>query len=212
MNNLKKRDQYIQEELKPWSDHDSSLSGEESGNFSIKGFKGNSYNDSFDEPDTERAKKFRERYMKPKSADEMISIEKAKNKAWEAWVEVCKRWAEDEGWKTDDIPDDRMKKEFEDWWNENNFGSEYKGEPDENGWLDQAGMGMSANRKIGPEDGMHENMLPKPYKKVKCAECGEEVCDNINFKIGHLYNRHNCKPSVGDYKARRMMVQYFPPK
>jgi hypothetical protein len=56
----------------------------------------------------------------------------------------------------------------------------------------------------------NENILPKPYKKVKCLECGEEVCDNINYKIGHLYNKHNCKPSVGDYKAKRMLKQYFP--
>lgn len=55
-----------------------------------------------------------------------------------------------------------------------------------------------------------ENLLPKPYKKVKCLECGEEVCDNINYKIGHLYNKHNCKPSVGDYKAKQMLKEYFP--
>lgn len=54
-----------------------------------------------------------------------------------------------------------------------------------------------------------ENLLPKPYKKVKCLECGEEVCDNLNYKIGHLYNKHNCKPSVGDYKAKKMMKEYF---
>jgi len=58
---------------------------------------------------------------------------------------------------------------------------------------------------------VNENILPRPHKKVKCAECGEEVCDNINYKIGHLYNKHNCKPSVGDYKAKRMLVQYFTP-
>lgn len=62
------------------------------------------------------------------------------------------------------------------------------------------------------DNNVNENMLPKPYKKVKCAECGEEVCDNLNYKIGHLYNKHNCKPSVNDYKAKRMLVQYFPPK
>jgi hypothetical protein len=56
----------------------------------------------------------------------------------------------------------------------------------------------------------NENILPKPYKKVKCLECGTEVCDNVNYKIGHLYNKHNCKPSVGDYKAKRMLKQYFP--
>jgi hypothetical protein len=103
MNNLKKRDQYIQEELKPWSDHDSSNE------------------------------------VKPKftfAGSEMISVDKAKSKAWDAWVEVHKRWAEDEGWKTDDIPDDRMKNEFEDWWKEQK---------------------------------LNENILPKPYKKVKCT-------------------------------------------
>jgi hypothetical protein len=57
---------------------------------------------------------------------------------------------------------------------------------------------------------IRENILPRPYKKVKCAECGEEVCDNLNYKIGHLYNKHNCKPSVGDYKAKRMLKEYFP--
>jgi hypothetical protein len=57
--------------------------------------------------------------------------------------------------------------------------------------------------------GMRENVLPRPYKKVKCLECGEEVCDNINYKVGHLYNRHNCKPSVDDYKAKSMMKKYF---
>lgn len=55
----------------------------------------------------------------------------------------------------------------------------------------------------------NENILPKPYKKVKCQECGEEVCDNLNYKIGHLYNKHNCKPSVDDYKAKKMLKQYF---
>jgi len=55
-----------------------------------------------------------------------------------------------------------------------------------------------------------ENILPRPYKKIKCLECGEEVCDNLNYKIGHLYNKHFCKPSVGDYKAKRMLKQYFP--
>jgi len=55
----------------------------------------------------------------------------------------------------------------------------------------------------------NENMLPRPYKKIKCLECGEEVCDSINYKIGHLYNKHNCKPSVGDYKAKSMMKKYF---
>jgi hypothetical protein len=60
-----------------------------------------------------------------------------------------------------------------------------------------------------PDDFVKENMLPKPYKKVKCLECGEEVCDNVNYKIGHLYNKHNCKPSVGDYKAKKMLKQYF---
>lgn len=60
---------------------------------------------------------------------------------------------------------------------------------------------------------LKENMIPKqPAKKVKCAECGEEVCDKLDFKIGHLYNKHNCKPSVNDYKAKRMLIQYFPPK
>lgn len=54
-----------------------------------------------------------------------------------------------------------------------------------------------------------ENILPRPYKKIKCLECGEDVCDNINYKIGHLYNKHNCKPSVDDYKAKSMLNKYF---
>lgn len=59
------------------------------------------------------------------------------------------------------------------------------------------------------EQKLNENILPKPYKKVKCLECGEEVCDNLNYKIGHLYNKHNCKPSVDDYKAKIMLKKYF---
>jgi len=55
----------------------------------------------------------------------------------------------------------------------------------------------------------NENVLPRPCPKTKCLECGEEVCDSINFKVGHLYNKHNCKPSVGDYKAKNMMKKYF---
>jgi len=57
---------------------------------------------------------------------------------------------------------------------------------------------------------INENILPRPFKKVKCLECGEEVCDNMNYKIGHLYNKHNCKPSLNDYKAIDMMKKYFP--
>ena len=56
---------------------------------------------------------------------------------------------------------------------------------------------------------MEENVLPRPYPKVRCLECGQEVCDNINYKIGHLYNKHNCKPSVDDVIARKMLKQYF---
>jgi hypothetical protein len=57
---------------------------------------------------------------------------------------------------------------------------------------------------------LNENMLPKqPCKKVKCLECGESVCDNLSYKIGHLYNKHNCKPSVDDYKAKIMLKKYF---
>lgn len=55
----------------------------------------------------------------------------------------------------------------------------------------------------------NENVLPKPYKTTKCLECGETVCDDLNKKIGHLYNKHNCKPSVGDYKAKIMLKEYF---
>ena len=56
---------------------------------------------------------------------------------------------------------------------------------------------------------INENILPKPYKKIKCLECGESVCDNLNYKIAHLYNKHNCKPSLNDYKAKNMLKQYF---
>lgn len=59
--------------------------------------------------------------------------------------------------------------------------------------------------------GTNENMLPKPCPKIKCLECGEEVCDTMNQKIWHLYNKHNCKPSVDDYKAKKMLKQYFTP-
>lgn len=173
MNNLKKREQYIQEELKPWSDHDSSLSKEKSGNFSIKGFKGNSYNDGFDDPDNERAKKFRDRYQKHMDGSKQSFSKEDLKKAFNDGKEYG--YMVENGYFTT----------FETWFDEN-YGSKIEGETDENGWIDQAGMGMSANIEIRPEDGMHENMLPKPYKKVKCAECGEEVCDNINYKIGHL--------------------------
>jgi len=56
---------------------------------------------------------------------------------------------------------------------------------------------------------LNENMIPRPCPKTKCLECGEEVCDSINYKIGHLYNKHNCKPSVNDYKAKAMLKRYF---
>lgn len=145
MNNLKKRDQYIQEELKPWSD----------------------------KPDAEDMK----RNIKPKftfAGSEMISMTKAMEIAWEAWKERDTQIAESEGTEFDYKS---SRADFDIWWD-----GKYK---------------------------TNENILPKPYKKVKCDECGEEVCDNINYKIGHLYNRHNCKPSVGDYKAKRMMKKYF---
>ena len=56
---------------------------------------------------------------------------------------------------------------------------------------------------------LNENILPRPYKKIKCLECGEEVCDNMSYKIAHLYNKHFCKPSVNNYKAMNMMKKYF---
>lgn len=65
----------------------------------------------------------------------------------------------------------------------------------------------SMNEFLGTK--VFENILPKSYPKVKCLECGEHVCDNLNYKIGHLYNKHNCKPSVGDYKAKKMLNTYF---
>ena len=40
------------------------------------------------------------------------------------------------------------------------------------------------------EDFLKENMLPKqPCPKVKCAECGEEVCDNIYKKYRNRFVR-----------------------
>lgn len=88
-----------------------------------------------------------------------------------------------------------------------------KCERGKDGSIDMAGLGTAACRRMRPTDGMEryvkENILPKPYKTVKCLECGEEVCDNLNYKIGHLYNKHNCKPSVGDYKAKQMLTKYF---
>ena len=56
---------------------------------------------------------------------------------------------------------------------------------------------------------LKENILPRQCPKTRCLECGEEVCDSTNYKIGHLYNKHNCKPSVGDYKAKAMLKKYF---
>ena len=56
---------------------------------------------------------------------------------------------------------------------------------------------------------INENILPRPYKKVKCLECGEITNSDLNSKFAHLYNKHNCKPSVDDFKAKEMLKKYF---
>ncbi len=60
-----------------------------------------------------------------------------------------------------------------------------------------------------PEMALSENILPKPYKEIKCLECGEITNSDLNSKFAHLYNKHNCKPSVDDYKAKEMLKKYF---
>ena len=187
MNNLKKREQYIGEELKPWTDK--GHSGEEPGHFSIKGFKGNSYNDSFDEPENGMSQS--NLFLDIKSLVSHYT-------------------------KADDLKCDKTTEEIIYYLNKMNllknvnlnrdgqqaFLAKYK----------EAEFGKQMRRKHGiPElSPSNENMIPRPCPKTKCLECGEEVCDSINFKVGHLYNKHNCKPSVGDYKAKNMMKKYFP--
>lgn len=56
---------------------------------------------------------------------------------------------------------------------------------------------------------VNENVLPRPYPKTKCLECGESIDNDLKSKIGHLFNKHNCKPSINDYKAKKMLKEYF---
>ena len=156
MNNLKKRDQYIQETFR--KDHL------------------NNYKDV--ELDAERLNQL--------DKGEMVPLSVVKGMAWASWMKVCKKWAEDEGWKNED--DNRIKEEFETWWKEE--GIAY----------------MSFKYGVKP---VYENILPRPCSKIKCLECGELIDDNLKSKIEHLYNMHNCKPSVDDYKAKKMLTQYF---
>lgn len=154
MNNLKKRDQYIQEELKSWNRETS------------------------------------ENHLEP------MDISKAAEKYTSKVLGYKKQSTPSKEW-------DWIEQAFIDGFNYKKGVTPMVDEFDSG-----EGGGWVSKWNKTP---IKENILPRPYPKVKCAECGEEVCDNINYKIGHLYNKHNCKPSVGDYKAKRMLVQCFPP-
>jgi len=89
-----------------------------------------------------------------------------------------------------------------------------KGEVDKDGWIDEAGLGNKACKKIKPTDGMQklkldENKLPRPCPKIKCLECGEEVCDSLRSKIWHLENKHYLKLGEGDYMSNKTVKKYF---
>jgi len=60
------------------------------------------------------------------------------------------------------------------------------------------------------EDFIKENILPRPYPKTKCLECGEEVCDSLRSKIWHLENKHYLKLTKGDYVSEKTIRKYFP--
>ena len=155
MNNLKKRDTYIQEAFR--KDHL------------------NNYKDV--ELDAERLNQL--------DKGEMVPLSVVKGMAWASFKKRDKDWAESEGGDHNEVA---CKKEFETWWKE------------------EAIAYMSFKFGVEP---VYENMLPRPYKTVKCGECGETVCDDQNKKIGHVYNKHNCKPSVDDYKAKSMVKKFF---
>lgn len=56
----------------------------------------------------------------------------------------------------------------------------------------------------------NENMLPKPSQKIKCQECGEDVCDDWKYKIGHVQNKHFIKPTTNDDLIKNAIKTCFP--
>ncbi len=59
------------------------------------------------------------------------------------------------------------------------------------------------------EEDVNENSVPKPLPQVKCDICEINVNDNREDKIGHLYSKHNFKPSAD--KIEKWLLEYFPP-
>ena len=64
-------------------------------------------------------------------------------------------------------------------------------------------------KRLSNFENFNENMLPKSFPKTKCLECGEEVCDTINQKIWHLYNKHFKKSTVGEWEEQELLKKYF---
>ena len=60
-------------------------------------------------------------------------------------------------------------------------------------------------------DELDENFVPKSLPKVECSDCGVQVEDNRNDKIGHLYSKHNFKPTVDEEDINTWLLEYFPP-
>jgi len=58
-------------------------------------------------------------------------------------------------------------------------------------------------------ENFNENLLPKSFKKIKCLECGEKVCDTINQKLWHLYNKHFKKSTVDEWEEQELLKKYF---
>lgn len=63
--------------------------------------------------------------------------------------------------------------------------------------------------KENDDDDINENSVPKPSPQVKCDICEIKVNDNREDKIGHLYSKHNFKPSAD--KIEKWLLEYFPP-
>jgi hypothetical protein len=59
------------------------------------------------------------------------------------------------------------------------------------------------------DDFIDENLVPKQKPQVKCNECDMLVIDDDLEKIGHLYSKHNFKPTVDD--TNKWFLEYFPP-
>jgi hypothetical protein len=62
----------------------------------------------------------------------------------------------------------------------------------------------------GEDDSVVENSVPKPQPTVKCTNCGVNVTDCESDMEGHLYSKHNFKPTVDDLDT--WLLEYFPPK